>query len=502
MAFDPSKLKPLNSQIEAGVAPDATKPPSGPGFDPSKLKPLTSGAVAAPTKKKDGILTRFSDATDATLGKASNFLFGSTAKLIGTPIAAGILAANPTTRKAMVESSPEEFSRRFSFLEDKVDKSTGEVAKRTAGEAVGSAAELAAVATGVPGGTTAASRIAKGAAFGAAGGLGQGLQEDKSTPDILKDTASGALTGAAVSGSMELLAKAGDVGAKKFMESALNPYKKDIAKVERLVDDKTLSERLVEKGIVGTNKQVVGKLKALENQTAHEFKRVLAKSPDVRVSGDDLTAGLENVLKNPIIPKDKMARQELQAIIENRRELYKGDEMSLEDLLIEKRGIGSRIGEKGFSTNPVEMRKLQNEMVVDRAIYDNAKRLLEERSGQPELVRKLNQDLSTYIDGINLFRKAQTRGRKLLNFLTTAGAAGVAGVGQTVASGSLAAAAIPAAATGLAVGGTYAALRTTLSKTLNAQLSKALGKAIPSDVAQRAIDRLILELTDGNENTD
>lgn len=458
----------------------------------SGFRPLSAASSAVDEVKKElepdiqeshpieKVLKGFGGA-GASLFKRTGELVGGAAGIAGE---LGASALDKNVREQMLNSSPEDFKRMFPFLGKYVDLPAAKAAEEIGGKTLGAATELAPALMPIPG--TAAGRVAAGSALGTISGGANAMAEGKSPEDIIRESGKGAAIGAAVSGFGELLAKAGETLPKKLWTSALDVRgQKDIARAERLVDDKTLAERLAQEKFVGTNKQILSQLDDRAEADATALKNILSPVK-AEIPGEELTKNLTDLLYDEKNPLSQESRDDIAKAIEKYEGLYREKKFSALDLLGEKRGLGADLGEKGFTTDPAKLREAVAETKVQRKLYDNLKSTIETISGVPEQVRELNDKLSTWIDAKKLLKKAGQRGtstvEKLIPFML--------GTAQATMGGGIKQGAL----TGAAAFVGEQALRSTLLKTISSRVASETGKALSSEAAQRLADEIISQI--------
>jgi hypothetical protein len=248
----------------------------------------------------------------------------------------------------------------------------------TAKEAAGVGAELAGYAVGNP--------VASGAFFGA----GAALEENKKAKDVVKQAAVGAATGAVLQGGSKAASKLKKLTTEILPESLMNHAVKptlDELRKNIKYGDATLGKQLVQEGVRGSS---TGLLKLADTQLTkaeNELQQVLTNSQGAVNRADlekYLLPAMKKLEKTPGAIKDAKVFQEILSDVP--------EQMSVAEANQIKRNLYDRLRDVAYKIDP----SLSTTKEAMKTLGRGLKVEIENKSGQPETVRLLNQKLSIY----------------------------------------------------------------------------------------------------------
>jgi hypothetical protein len=228
--------------------------------------------------------------------------------------------------------------------------------------------------------------LAEGAAFGLAGGLNNNEDNGQLVSSAVLGAASNGVIGLAGKGIGKIKEIATDKLPEYLMNQAVKPALNDLKKNVRYGTD-TLGKELVQEGVKGSAK---GLLKISDRElTANENKlqSVLKNSTGI-IKRDDiapyLQATIDRLKATPGATENVSIYQSILNDLPEQFSVAKGNEF--------KRNLYSELRDVAYKIDP----SLSKKKEAMKILASGLKSEIENKSGQPDIVRALNKKLSIY----------------------------------------------------------------------------------------------------------
>lgn len=355
--------------------------------------------------------------------------------------------------------------------------------KEILGSAIGAATTIGGFGLKAVKGGSALSRIGKASAqlggLGAISGGAGALQNNGDTGDILRGAMLGGTIGAAVGGTLqaggEILKGISKNVPKSLYNTSIKPTLDENRRAIKY-GGKTLGEKLLDRGVVGSDKALLKK--SLTNLEANEsaLQGILKGQSDKMITRAELSTYLDDIINV------KNATPGLADDVEGiRRVLYEFPEsVTLEQANAIKRNLYTALRDVSFKLDP----SLSTKKEAMKGLAKGIKSEIEKKVGG-ETVKKLNQELSVY--GRLYDRIVDKLARSQRNNLLGLGDFG-AGILGGAASGGLG---VPGAIVGKKIIGSTA-MKTGAGLTVK-KISDLVNK-LPTDVSGKISKTALLKL--------